>query len=179
MKENKGNKEQQKKDMILLLMKRTRHSFLIPYTTLHTISYGLDNTRLFMSLTAGAGTRCMSLLSSSPSLISCLLLVFLFVCYSYISYIWPIINGLHISVYHLHLSYLLYLLYMTYYILYNPIIYCITLLYHSLLVVYHLLLRVYIYQSITYYITVYWLSISRVLSYLLSVTRLSLCLLLV
>ena len=25
---------------------------------------GLDNTRLFMSLTAGAGTRCMSLLSS-------------------------------------------------------------------------------------------------------------------
>ena len=30
---------------------------------------GLDNTRLFMSLTAGAGTRCMSLLSSSPSLI--------------------------------------------------------------------------------------------------------------
>jgi len=26
---------------------------------------GLDNTRLFMSLTAGAGTRCMSLLSSS------------------------------------------------------------------------------------------------------------------
>ena len=31
---------------------------------------GLDNTRLFISLTAGAGTRCMSLLSSSPSLIS-------------------------------------------------------------------------------------------------------------
>lgn len=31
---------------------------------------GLDNTRLFMSLTAGAGTRCMSLLSSSPSLVS-------------------------------------------------------------------------------------------------------------
>ena len=29
---------------------------------------GLDNTRLYMSLTAGAGTRCMSLLSSSPSL---------------------------------------------------------------------------------------------------------------
>ena len=29
---------------------------------------GLDWTRLFMSLTAGAGTRCMSLLSSSPSL---------------------------------------------------------------------------------------------------------------
>ena len=26
---------------------------------------GLDNTCLFMSLTAGAGTRCMSLLSSS------------------------------------------------------------------------------------------------------------------
>ena len=31
---------------------------------------GLDNTRLFISLTAGAGTRCMSLLSSSPSLLS-------------------------------------------------------------------------------------------------------------
>ena len=30
---------------------------------------GLDWTRLFMSLTAGAGTRCMSLLSSSPSLV--------------------------------------------------------------------------------------------------------------
>ena len=30
----------------------------------------LDNTRLFMSLTAGAGTRCMSLLSSSPNLLS-------------------------------------------------------------------------------------------------------------
>ena len=29
---------------------------------------GLDNTCLFMSLTAGAGTRCMSLLSSSPNL---------------------------------------------------------------------------------------------------------------
>ena len=29
---------------------------------------GLDWTRLFMSLTAGAGTRCMSLLSSSPNL---------------------------------------------------------------------------------------------------------------
>ena len=29
---------------------------------------GLDNTRLFISLTAGAGTRCMSLLSSPPSL---------------------------------------------------------------------------------------------------------------
>ena len=31
---------------------------------------GLDNTRLFLSLTAGAGTRCMSLLSSSPNLSS-------------------------------------------------------------------------------------------------------------
>ena len=29
---------------------------------------GLDYTQLFISLTAGAGTRCMSLLSSSPSL---------------------------------------------------------------------------------------------------------------
>ena len=28
---------------------------------------GLDNTRLSMRLTAGAGTRCMSLLSSSPN----------------------------------------------------------------------------------------------------------------
>ena len=43
---------------------------------------GLDNTRLYMSLTAGAGTRCMSLLSSSPSLcegnVITDLLVFLF-----------------------------------------------------------------------------------------------------
>ena len=37
---------------------RPRH-FFIP---------GLDNTRPFMSFTAGAGTRCMSLLSSSPNL---------------------------------------------------------------------------------------------------------------
>jgi len=29
---------------------------------------GLDNTRLFISLTAGAGTRCMSLPNSPPSL---------------------------------------------------------------------------------------------------------------
>ena len=29
---------------------------------------GLDWTRLFMSLTAGAGTRCMSLLPQSPTL---------------------------------------------------------------------------------------------------------------
>ena len=28
---------------------------------------GLDWTRLFMSLTAGAGTRCMSLLPTSPN----------------------------------------------------------------------------------------------------------------
>ena len=32
---------------------------------------GLDFTRLFISLTAGAGTRCMSLLSSPPSLSLC------------------------------------------------------------------------------------------------------------
>ena len=38
---------------------------------------GLDNTRLFLSLTAGAGTRCMSLLSSSPNLNSLSLM-----CYS-------------------------------------------------------------------------------------------------
>ena len=31
---------------------------------------GLDWTRLFMSLTAGAGTRCMSLLPTSPNLLS-------------------------------------------------------------------------------------------------------------
>ena len=31
---------------------------------------GLDWTRLFMSLTAGAGTRCMSLLRDSPTLCS-------------------------------------------------------------------------------------------------------------
>ena len=30
---------------------------------------GLDWTRLFMSLTAGAGTRCMSLLPDSPTLV--------------------------------------------------------------------------------------------------------------
>ena len=30
----------------------------------------MDNTRLFISLTAGAGTRCMSLLSSSPILLT-------------------------------------------------------------------------------------------------------------
>ena len=36
--------------------------------TIRLLTPGLDNTRLFMSLTAGAGTRCMSLLSSSPSL---------------------------------------------------------------------------------------------------------------
>jgi hypothetical protein len=35
---------------------------------------GLDYTRLFISLTAGAGTRCMSLLSSSPSLLYVLFL---------------------------------------------------------------------------------------------------------
>ena len=29
---------------------------------------GLDKTRLFISLTAGAGTRCMSIRSSPPSL---------------------------------------------------------------------------------------------------------------
>ena len=34
----------------------------------NTVTPGLDNTRLFIGLTAGAGTRCMSLLSSSPSL---------------------------------------------------------------------------------------------------------------
>ena len=32
------------------------------------ITPGLDWTRLFMSLTAGAGTRCMSLLPDSPIL---------------------------------------------------------------------------------------------------------------
>ena len=32
------------------------------------ITPGLDWTRLFMSLTAGAGTRCMSLLPQSPTL---------------------------------------------------------------------------------------------------------------
>ena len=31
---------------------------------------GLDWTRLFLSLTAGAGTRCMSLLPTSPHLLS-------------------------------------------------------------------------------------------------------------
>ena len=36
--------------------------------TYRLLTPGLDNTCLFMSLTAGAGTRCMSLLSSSPNL---------------------------------------------------------------------------------------------------------------
>ena len=35
----------------------------------HFFIPGLDNTRLFMSFTAGAGTRCMTLLSSSPILL--------------------------------------------------------------------------------------------------------------
>ena len=39
-------------------------------TSIKLLTPGLDNTRLFISLTAGAGTRCMSLLSSSPSLLS-------------------------------------------------------------------------------------------------------------
>jgi len=34
----------------------------------HFFIPGLDNTRLFMSFTAGAGTRCMTLLSSAPIL---------------------------------------------------------------------------------------------------------------
>ena len=38
--------------------------------TYRLLTPGLDNTCLFMSLTAGAGTRCMSLLSSSPNLYS-------------------------------------------------------------------------------------------------------------
>ena len=33
---------------------------------------GLDNTRLFKRMTAGAGTKCMSLSSSSPNLDSCI-----------------------------------------------------------------------------------------------------------
>ena len=36
--------------------------------TSRLLTPGLDNTRLFMSLTAGAGTRFLSLLSSSPNL---------------------------------------------------------------------------------------------------------------
>ena len=39
-------------------------------TCISCLTPGLDWTRLFMSLTAGAGTRCMSLLSSSPSLVT-------------------------------------------------------------------------------------------------------------
>ena len=42
------------------------------------ITPGLDWTRLFMSLTAGAGTRCMSLLPDSPTLVSLSLSLSLF-----------------------------------------------------------------------------------------------------
>ena len=38
------------------------------YEILKLLTPGLDNTRLLLSLTAGAGTRCMSFPSSSPSL---------------------------------------------------------------------------------------------------------------
>ena len=38
------------------------------YVSYRLLTPGLDNTCLFMSLTAGAGTRCMSLLSPSPNL---------------------------------------------------------------------------------------------------------------
>ena len=37
-------------------------------TCISCLTPGLDWTRLFMSLTAGAGTRCMSLLPQSPTL---------------------------------------------------------------------------------------------------------------
>jgi len=37
------------------------------------IAPGVDWTRLFLSLTAGAGTRCMSLLTSLPTLSSVLI----------------------------------------------------------------------------------------------------------
>ena len=53
--------------------KEERHEVKMPGSERSQESYrlltpGLDNTCLFMSLTAGAGTRCMSLLSSSPNL---------------------------------------------------------------------------------------------------------------
>merc|ERR1711879_735421 len=46
---------------LYLILKRKAISHLQP---------GLDWTRLFMSLTAGAGTRCMSLLLTSPNHLS-------------------------------------------------------------------------------------------------------------
>ena len=39
-----------------------------PDVTKDMLMPGLDSTRLFFGLTAGAGTRCMTLLSSPPSL---------------------------------------------------------------------------------------------------------------
>jgi hypothetical protein len=58
-------------DWLLRLQNRP----LVPANTtrqedISLLTPGLDNTRLFISLTAGAGTRCMSLLSSPPSLSS-------------------------------------------------------------------------------------------------------------
>ena len=38
-----------------------------PWNRFSCLQPGLDWTRLFMSLTAGAGTRCMSLLPTSPN----------------------------------------------------------------------------------------------------------------
>ena len=51
-----------------------------------TQNIGSSITCLFMSLTAGAGTRCLSLLSSSPNLFSyyflCLFMIFYFPVFS-------------------------------------------------------------------------------------------------
>ena len=49
------------------------------------ITPGLDWTRLFMSLTAGAGTRCMSLLPDSPTLVYFIFLLLLQSCHSLVS----------------------------------------------------------------------------------------------
>jgi len=65
-------KSAQKKNQIL---RNVRASFIIVFNSKNHnrprdfFIPGLDNTRPFMSFTAGAGTRFMSLLSSSPNLL--------------------------------------------------------------------------------------------------------------
>jgi len=82
MNERKARKGQRNKTKRESQSKRTKACFRFTTLPLRSFTWGflpyhrtlltpgLDNTRLFMSLTAGAGTRCMSLLSSSPSLIA-------------------------------------------------------------------------------------------------------------
>ena len=59
-------------------------------TASRLLTPGLDNTRIFMSLTAGAGTWCMSLLSSSPNL-ACItsLVITLITAFTNSWFLWP------------------------------------------------------------------------------------------